>query len=478
MYSFREIMGEIAGRWNEQKRLKELLVSSKSEFLTIYGRRRIGKTFLIRKTFEKEISFQTTGISDATMNQQLLNFFTDLKSVNSKLSDKDLPKDWFSAFELLKAYLSSKKSKKKIVFIDELPWYDTPRSNFLKSLEHFWNSWASSRNDVILIVCGSAASWIINKLINNKGGLHNRVTQRIRLLPFTLQETEDYFKRKKIRLDRYQIVQLYMAIGGIPFYLDEVKPGMSAFQVIDKICFSSDGLLVNEYGKLYHSLFNSADRHIAIIEALASKKKGLTREEVIQLSKIGNGGTATKILEELEESGFISKYLPFEKKNRNSLYRLIDQYSLFYLKFMKDKKSSGEGAWLSRIDSPSWRAWSGYAYENIWLMHIDKLKKGLGIEKVYTETSSWLNTQKGAQIDLLVDRRDQVISVCEVKFSQKPFLITKAYKAEMENKLTVFKEVTGTVKTLFLTMITTFGVEKNIHSNGFVQNELTINDLF
>lgn len=471
-------MGEIAGRWNEQKRLKELTTSSKSEFVTIYGRRRIGKTFLIRKTFEKEISFQSTGISDATMNQQLLNFFTDLRAVNSKLTNKDLPKDWFSAFELLKNYLSSKKSKKKIVFIDELPWYDTPKSNFLKSLEHFWNSWASSRNDIILIVCGSAASWILTKLINNKGGLHNRVTQRIRLLPFTLKETEDYFKKKKIRLDRYQIVQLYMAFGGIPFYLDEVKQGMSAFQVIDKICFTSDGLLVNEYSKLYHSLFHLADRHIAVVETLATKKKGMTRDELLTISKIGNGGSATKILGELEESGFISKYLPFEKKNRNSLYRLIDQYSLFYLKFIKDKKSTGEGSWLSRIDSPSWRAWSGYAYENCWLMHIDKLKQGLGIENVYTETSSWFDTQKGAQIDLVVDRRDQVISLCEVKFSQNPFTISKAYKAELENKVAVFKNVTNTRKTLFFTMITTFGLEKNIHSDGFVQNELTIDDLF
>jgi hypothetical protein len=365
-----------------------------------------------------------------------------------------------------------------VIFIDELPWYDTAKSNFLSSLEHFWNSWASTRTDIVLVVCGSAASWIINKLINNKGGLHNRVTQRIRLLPFTLEETEAYFKLRKIQLDRYQIIQIYMVFGGIPFYLDEVKPGMSAFQVIDKVCFSQDGILVDEYQKLYHSLFNSAERHIAVIEALASKKKGLTRDELLTKSGLGNGGTTTAILEELEESGFISKYYPFEKKQKNSLYRLSDQYSLFYLKFIKNSKSTGEGTWMTRIDNPTWRAWSGYAYENIWMDHIDYLKKGLGINGVYTEASSWIDSEKKVQIDLLLDRRDQVISICEVKFSMHPFQITKQYKTELQNKLSVFKQAVKTRKSLFLTMITTFGLDENIHSTGLVQNVLTLDDLF
>jgi AAA+ ATPase superfamily predicted ATPase len=471
-------MNSIAGRWKEQERLKGLLVSEKSEFVAIYGRRRIGKTFLIRKSYEKELVFQTTGLANATMDQQLVNFFNDLKTVHTKFEKTKTPKNWFEAFELLKAYLTERKNKKKVIFIDELPWYDTAKSNFLSSLEHFWNSWASTRTDIVLVVCGSAASWIINKLINNKGGLHNRVTQRIRLLPFTLEETEAYFKLRKIQLDRYQIIQIYMVFGGIPFYLDEVKPGMSAFQVIDKVCFSQDGILVDEYQKLYHSLFNSAERHIAVIEALASKKKGLTRDELLTKSGLGNGGTTTAIFEELEESGFISKYYPFEKKQKNSLYRLSDQYSLFYLKFIKNSKSTGEGTWMTRIDNPTWRAWSGYAYENIWMDHIDYLKKGLGINGVYTEASSWIDSEKKVQIDLLLDRRDQVISICEVKFSMHPFQITKQYKTELQNKLSVFKQAVKTRKSLFLTMITTFGLDENIHSTGLVQNVLTLDDLF
>jgi len=359
-----------------------------------------------------------------------------------------------------------------------LPWIDTPRSNFLSALEHFWNAWASTRPDIILVVCGSAASWMISKLINNRGGLYNRVTQRIRLLPFTLHETEKYFRNNQIKLDRYQILQIYMALGGIPFYLSEIRPGKSAFQEIDRLAFSENGILVTEYENLYRSLFNHADRHITIIETLAQKSKGFSREEIITLSGLNDGGTLTTVLGELEESGFISKSYPFGKKIRDSIYRLTDQYSLFYLKFIKDQKQSGSGSWVNRIDNPVWRAWSGYAYENICFQHIGTIKKALGISGVYTEESSWLDKARSVQIDLLIDRRDHVINLCEVKFTQNHFNLTKAYKEEFEKKLFTFREETQTRKSVFPTLITTFGLKENIHSLGFIQNSITMDSLF
>lgn len=471
-------MNNVAGREAEVLEMRSLLKSGQSEFLAVFGRRRIGKTFLIRSVYDKEIVFQVTGIAGAGMTQQLFNFHNAFKGQYAGEKEASAPANWYGAFEMLKAFLAKQKTKRKVVFFDELPWMDTPRSGFLSALEHFWNSWVSARRDIVLVVCGSAASWMLNKLIHNKGGLHNRVTKRIRLEPFTLKETEQYFKLKNVVLDRYQIIQLYMVTGGVPFYLNEITPGMSAFQAIDKMCFTKGGLLVSEYDNLYESLFAKAGRHMAIIDVLATRNRGLTREEIITLSGLGNGGTVTLLLQELEESGFISKQYPFGKKVKTSIFRLTDQYSLFYLKFIKNKKASGPGTWLSRIDSPSWRAWSGYAYENIAFMHVEQIKRTLGIGGVYTEVSSWLSTGKEAQIDLLIDRRDHVISLCEIKFSQNPFIITKAYRAELEKKLAIFRHESKTRKSVFLTMITTFGLLENSHSLGFVQNSVTMDDLF
>jgi len=379
---------------------------------------------------------------------------------------------------MLKSCFGKSNEPKKVLFFDEMPWIDTPRSNFLSALEHFWNSWASDRPDIILIVCGSAASWMINKVINNRGALHNRVTQRIRLLPFTLCETETFLRANQIALDRYQILQLYMALGGVPFYLSEIRQGMSAFQEIDRLAFSPNGFLTTEYDNLYRSLFVHADRHIEIIESLASKPQGLSRESLVRLSGIKDGGTLTTVLRELEESGFIGKSHPFGKKTRDSIYRLSDQYSLFYLKFIKDKHHTGEGSWLSRIDSPAWRAWSGYAYESICLQHIHALKKTLGISGVYTEASSWIDKDRSVQIDLLIDRRDHAINLCEVKFTQQPFSLSKSQKEEIEKKLFTFKEETQTRKSVFPTLLTTFGLKDGVHSLGFIQSVVTMNDLF
>lgn len=471
-------MEKIVGRKEEQKILDQLLKSEKPEFLAVYGRRRVGKTFLIRQVYNKHIVFQMTGIARANTIQQLSNFFSVLTESDPRFEQTNLPLNWFDAFSLLRNYLQKLRAPKKVIFFDELPWIDTPRSNFLSALEHFWNAWASNRPDILLVVCGSAASWMINKLINNRGGLYNRVTQRISLMPFTLQETESFFHANQIRLDRYQILQLYMAMGGVPFYLNEIRPGMSAFQEIDRLAFSKNGLLALEYDNLYRSLFNNAERHISIIEALAAKPKGLGREEIVKESGIKDGGGLTTILRELEESGFISKSVPFGKKIKDSFYRLSDPYTLFYLKFIKDQKLSGPGAWLSRIDSPTWRAWSGYAYESICLQHISAIKKALGISGVYTEESSWVNKERSVQVDLLIDRRDHVINLCEVKFTQEPFTLTKSYKKELEKKLFSFREETQTRKSVFQVLVTTWGLKDNIHSLGFIQNTITMNDLF
>ena len=472
-------MRAIVGRETDLATFEELYNSDQSDFVAVYGRRRVGKTFLIRSAFEGKITFQVTGLSNASMKQQLTNFNLVLRKVFPEQTYESV-NDWISAFQQLIIVLESRNETKKIVFIDELPWFDTPKSGFISALEHFWNSWASARTDILLIVCGSAASWMINKLINNKGGLHNRVTKRMKIVPFTLHQCEQFLQRKNSLLDRYQIIQLYMAFGGIPFYWDEVKPGLSSAQNIENICFSENGLLRSEFNNLFKSLFNKHEKHSTIINALAQKGMGLTRDEIINETGLPNAGSTTRLLTELEESGFILKYNPLGKKSRNSIYQLIDFYSLFYLKFLKSSQPKDTNQWVSTIDNPKYRAWSGYAFEQVCLCHIPQIKNALGISGVYSTSSSWRSDaiKNGAQIDLVIDRRDHVINLCEMKYSVNPFVIDSKYANELRSKIGVFKTETKTRKSVFLTLITTYGLQSNSHSIGLVQNDISMDALF
>ena len=471
---------KLIGRQAEIEILHRALESEKSEFVAIYGRRRVGKTFLIKEIFGANYTFYFTGLANVGGAKQRANFSAYLTRFFPNAAEEVVPNDWFTAFRLLIKYLEQKEAKKKVIFIDELPWLDTSKSDFIPALENFWNGWAAHRDDILLIGCGSATSWMINSLINNTGGLHNRVTQRIHLQPFTIKETEVFLKNKGSNFERYELIQLYMAIGGIPFYLEAIDVRKSVAQNIDSLFFSENSLLRMEFPNLFRSLFNKHERHVSIIEALAQKAKGLSRKDLSAISGVANGGRFTRILDELEQCGFIKKYLPFGKKKKGSLYQLIDQYSLFYLKFVKDSKAVGEGVWMTKFDQPTYRTWSGYAFENICLYHIKNIKKHLGISSVYTEVSSWRSqqAQKGAQIDLVLDRRDRVINLCEIKFSESEFSIQKAYAENLQNKVAAFKTETKTRKACFLTLLTTFGLKNNQYSRNLVKNELTMDALF
>lgn len=475
-------MKNIIGREDEKTLLSKIEQSGDPELVAIYGRRRVGKTFLILNAFEKQLAFEFSGIHNATLDQQLENFSESISKASGSLPLAK-PASWIQAFNLLRDYLDPIiKKQRKVVFLDEFPWINTPRSGFLQGFENFWNVWASRQKNIVVVICGSAASWMIQKVINNRGGLHNRVTRRIRILPFTIGETEAFLKSRKINLDKYQILQLYMVMGGIPQYLKEIGRGESAIQAIDRICFTKDGLLHDEFKNLYHSLFDNAGHHIDVIKALARKGKGLTRNEIIEISKLTSGGTTTQLLDELSESGFITPYIPFDRAAKDSIYKLTDEYSLFYVKFIENSQSKGSGAWIKFSAGASWRSWSGTAFESICMKHTQQLKKALGIENVHSETSMWRyrphKGEQGAQIDLLIDRQDLCINICEMKFSISDFEITKGYAKELESKLKVFRDNTETRKTLFLTMVTTHGV-KNIKNHvGLVQNEITMDALY
>ena len=465
-------MMSIIGRKLEIEELNGILATNKSEFLVVYGRRRVGKTYLIRQYFKNTFSFYSTGLADEKTSVQLANFNAALRQ-NLYYQEGLDAQNWMEAFRNLIQVLEASPDEKKVIFIDELPWMDTKDSGLIAAIDFFWNSWASARTDIKLIVCGSSASWMIDNLLKNTKGLYNRVTNRIKLKPFTLKETKEYLTSMGGDFDHYQIIELYMALGGIPFYLNFVKPQESASQNINRLFFSEQAKLKDEYQLLFASLFKNFQKHITIINALAQKKKGLFKSEIISLSKLKDGGTLTTILKELEASDFIRKYNMPGQKVRNIIYQLTDNFTLFHHHFIE--KSNDSNFWLNSINTPSYHAWAGNAFETVCLLHSQEIKKALGISGVQTNTYAWSNEK--SQIDLIFDRKDNVINLLEIKFTHSPFAITKDYQAKLLNKITEFRASYKTNKAVWLVMLTTFGLA-SANNTGLVHDSLEMDLLF
>ncbi len=483
-------MDNIVGRKNEKHVLDQVLRSAEPEFLAVYGRRRVGKTFLIREFFKKaDFYFEIVGLQSGALSAQLQNFEDIFYKQFQKRKDAAPLNNWNEALKLLIAEVDKMSIKGKVIFFfDELPWLAYRKSNFLQALEYFWNSWASKNRNVVLVVCGSAASWMLNNIVHNKAGLHNRITRRIRLLPFTLKETEDYLKTRRIHLDRKQILEIYLAMGGVPHYLKQIEKGQSSIQNINRICFTKEGLLTDEFDKLYQSLFENSDIYMQVVRTLNKKRMGLTRTELLKIIRIETGGGITKVLTALEESGFISRAIPFGQKSNKALYRLEDEYSVFYLTWIEHASKmvlnkSEHSYWLQKRSTPSWRSWSGFAFESVCQKHIDQIKTGLGISGMSTTESGWhykprRKAEMGAQIDLLIDRSDNCITICEMKYSDLEFVIDKKYHRELKHKVECFKNQTRSKKTVFLVMVTTYGVKENQYSEEVVSEDLKMDVLF
>ena len=470
----------LIGRNQEKEILLKMLESEQSEFVAVYGRRRVGKTYLIRETFDYKFAFQHTGILDAPMSEQLSEFRESLYTAGMGKCAK--PKTWSEAFRLLQRWLTSCPEGKKVVFIDELPWMDTPRSNFIRALDHFWNGWATTRRDILLVVCGSATSWIIDNIVMNYGGLHNRLTRQIYLQPFTLHECEQFCMVQHLGFTRKQILEGYMAMGGIPYYWSYMRRGLSLAQNIDNLFFAENGELVHEYNALYASLFRNPSVHIAIINALAKKKAGMLREEILSETIISDNEHFARALRELEQCSFIRRYTFLGKKKKDVVYQLMDNYTLFYFKFIQQNENGDRSFWTSNQSTTLHDTWAGLAFERVCLQHLEQIKKALGFSAVISTAHSWFYKPKdeqdtGVQIDLLIDRNDGVINLCEIKYAIDTYVITAVEDKRLRQRISIFKRESRTKKAIHLTMITTYGVKLGGYADE-VQSQVTMDDLF
>jgi AAA+ ATPase superfamily predicted ATPase len=465
------------GRIDEQRLLRELVLSDKAEFVVIYGRRRVGKTYLVNQTFRDTLYFSYSGIAGVKAGRQLKEFSLALKEHG--LQTKEPITDWFEAFNGLKTLIGqANDTANKIIFIDEMPWMDNKGSGFVQALEHFWNGWAANNASVKLIVCGSATAWITNKIFRNKGGLYNRVTRQIALKPFTLGECRQFFESKGVNLSDHDIVEAYMIFGGIPYYLDLFDKKYSLAINVDKLCFEDAAPLKNEYSRLFETLFSKPEKYESVVRFLSTKKQGEMREDIVRCTGIADGGNLTKILKELIEIGFIRRYKPFSGKKKGALYQLTDPFIGFYLTYI-EKIDSGN-YWTTFINDAAHGAWSGYAFEQVCLSHVAQLKKALGISGVLTDIASWRSrdrSKKGAQVDLVIDRHDNIVNLCEMKYSSSLYTIDAATDMSLRNKVSTFKRETATKKAIHITLVTTYGLSSSKY-NGIVQSEITMHDLF
>jgi AAA+ ATPase superfamily predicted ATPase len=483
--------GKIIGRLREVELLRELFGSRKSEFIAIYGRRRVGKTYLIKNLIDSlpAVFFHVTGLQEGSLKDQLAEFAKQIGAAFYQGPSLIPRSGWIAAFEdLTQAINKIPKEKKVVLFFDEFPWMATPRSKLITALELYWNRYWVFDNRIKLIICGSSTSWIIENIINNKGGLHNRVTRTINLKPFSLYETESYLKEHQIRLTQRQILDLYIVLGGVPLYWSFVRKGRSAHQCIDELCFQSDGPLVKEFGRLFESLFKDAKPYIELIRTIAKYRYGIGQAELIEKSRLPDGGTTVRRLHQLEEAGFITSLVPYGKKDKGVYYLIDDEYSLFYLYWIEpnlkiiSKKAINEGFWISQSNQSAWKIWAGLSFEATCYKHIDQIRKALKIDPGAT-AGTWRFTPKaqyedGAQIDLLFDRLDGAITLCEIKRSDKLFQIDKSYAHELVKKMEVFREQTKTKKQLFFCMITTMGLKETMYSEEIIANQATLEDLF
>lgn len=453
--------------------------SERSEFVVVYGRRRIGKTFLVRRFFKDNYAFSFVGKHEMRREQQLAEFAKELMCYSHSTFVPQL-KNWTEAFDALQRLLETYGiPDKKVVFFDEMPWMDTPKSDFVSALENFWNGWANMRDDIVLVACGSAISWMVDKLLHNQGGLFNRITQKIYLRPFKLSEMEQYLDEKHFGWNRYQIAQCYMILGGIPFYLTLLNPKLSLLSNIDELFFAdAHAMLRTEYNELYSTLFKRPDNYLAVIRMLTERKEGFTRKEISEKTKLG-GAALSKILSDLEQCDFIFSYARYGNAKNNAIYRIKDFYTLFYYKYVNGIDTKDSLRWTHLSSTPQVSSWQGFSFELLCLLHLDEIKKALGIDRILNDASAWRSRQpeQNTQIDLVIERADHNINLCEMKFSSGMYAIDKGYEQKLRERMSIFLAETMTRCSTRITLVTTYGVLQNKHS-GIVNDEVLLDDLF
>jgi len=473
----------LIGRENELQIMEQMMLREEAQLIAVYGRRRVGKTYLVKRFFNEHYDFSFVGNYKTSTSIQL-KLFQEALEQYSAVKVRKL-KTWYEAFNALKAYLMALQKERIVIFLDELPWMDQPKSNFLSAFSFFWNNWACSVKGMKLVTCGSATTWMLDKFVGDRGGFYGRNNRAIYLAPFTLYETEQFLKMRGFAWSRIKITEAYMVFGGIPYYLDMLDATQPLENNIDSLFFKHGTQLRGEYFFLFRTLFNEAPLYHRVVEKLAESESGMTQAELKEQLKLTDGGTLTTCLSNLQKCDFIRMYAGYKKKEREMMYQLTDLFTLFHLHFVRKDNGQDEHFWTNQSDH-SRENWEGHAFEMVCLHHLPEIKLRLGISGVLTNAYSWTTAArvdsdgsqwKKGQIDLLLQRADGHINVCEMKFCKGEYRITEAYDSRIRERIETFRHHTQTRDTLLCTFVTTFGLVRNEYA-GRVQSQVILEDLF
>ncbi len=472
---------KIISRKEEKKDLEYCERSKKSELICVYGRRRVGKTFLVEQTF-RDFAFRAVGLEKGTTKQQLKSFGQRLIEYGDDI--KQTPENWFEAFSRLDKILSGESIRrslngKKIVFLDEFPWFATKKSDFLVAFEDYWNRRGTQDGDLLFIICGSATSWIIKNVIKNTGNMFQRVTKKICVEPFTLAETELFFKDREFDWSREQIAECQMIFGGLPFFFDLMNTSQSLVKNINRLLFDKDALFGDETKKLLDATLSESPIYEKILSKLAFARYGIKKSE-LQVEIAAPNGTYGRAVQDLVDCGYVIEYKK-KYEEYNPLYiQLVDPFLLFHYHYLsKEKRIDSYEDLIGNIGR--YDNWRGTAFEILCLNNTASIKSALGIRGVKTECYPWYNStdkkNERVQIDMVIERADKITNLCEIKYTNKPFVIDASYEQELIKKRDIFKEKTGTSQALKVIIISAAGVSGTRYTS-YISDIITLDDIF
>lgn len=477
-------MGLIIGRKAEQRDLDEWCHSAKPELICVYGRRRVGKTYLVQNAFEGQFAFFATGSDDRRNAVQLKAFHAALRRAGC--AERTVPQDWFEAFNRLRLALEQPdvvraSCGRRVVFLDEFPWLAAKRSDFLAAFSDFWNGWASCQSDLVVIICGSATSWIVKNILENTASMYNRVTRQLYVAPFDLHDVEEMTQSLRLGWSRDAVLQCYLVFGGLPYYLDMLDRRKSLSQNIDALCLGTNAPLRREVPLLMEASLGNAPLHRAILRELAQSKVGIRRMDLANRVEGGTTGSFKRALDDLEKCGYIRCYTNRYERRKPSVYQLVDPFLLFGFRFMVDRAPDGHGlvSWKDFERTPAYYAWRGNAFEIACVNHTRQIKHAIGISAVKTEDFPWSSStsEPGAQIDMVIERADGVTNLCEMKYTDGPFVADREFEEDMARRRRVFQIESATKNTVQSVLVCPQGLRPNTHSWD-IAHVVDIDDLF
>ena len=469
----------IIGRREEIRELEKCEKSKKSELVCVYGRRRVGKTYLVEQSFANLFAFRATGVESGNTRTQLKSFYQRL--VEAGDTERRVPQDWFEAFSRLERILAAENIRrsihgKRIVFFDEFPWFATPRSDFLEAFGEFWNRCGTAQGDFLFIICGSATSWIIKNILEDTGSLYNRVTSQIFLRPFSLRETELYMESRVFGWSRRQIVECQMIFGGLPYFFDLLNPDESLTWNINALIFKPHALLRHESKKLLEATLKKSPAYNDILKCLSSHYYGMQKNACFASLDISQG-TFSRAVEDLIKCGYVHESVDRYSKGHPLRLQLIDPFLLFHYNFLEKGYSETTRFEDFKSDTGRYNNWRGHAFEILCMYHIDHIKNALGISGVRTNSYAWVSEKNEAQIDLVLDRDDGIVNICEEKYTDTAFAVSAEYEERLLKKMDIYRAETKTKKALKIVMICTENLAGTANTEH-ITRVLTLDDLF